>query len=111
MDSIDNYQAQTVAKRLYHPNMDQPIVYPALSLAGEVGEFCEKVKKICRDQDGQITPANRQALKLELGDIMWNMAICAQALDLKLSDILQANLDKSADRRRRGQVKGQGDYR
>lgn len=111
MTDIDDYQAETNGRRLYFPRFDHDIVYPALGLSGEVGEFNEKVKKIFRDKGGQISEADRQALKLELGDIMWNLVVCAETLGFKMSEVLDANLQKCADRRRRGKVRGEGDNR
>ena len=111
MTDIDDYQAETNDQRLHFPKFDHDIVYPALGLSGEVGEFNEKVKKIFRDKNGQISETDRQALKLELGDIMWNLVVCAQTLGFKMSDVLEANLKKCESRRRRGKVKGDGDNR
>lgn len=111
MVDIDNYQSETVSKRLYFPKCNHDVVYPALGLSGEVGEFNEKIKKIFRDKDGQIDQDDLEALKLELGDIMWNLVNCAQALGLKMSEVLEANLVKCASRRQRGKVQGAGDDR
>jgi hypothetical protein len=49
---------------------DHPIVYPTLGLANEAGEVAGKVKKIFRDRQGQMTDADREALVLELGDVL-----------------------------------------
>lgn len=111
MINIDDYQSETVGHRLYFPSCDHDITYPALCLSGEVGEFHEKIKKIFRDKGGQIDPDDLEALKLELGDIMWGLVNCAQALGLKMSEVLEANLKKCESRRRRGKVRGAGDDR
>jgi hypothetical protein len=50
--------------------IDHPIVYPTLGLANEAGEVAGKVKKIFRDRQGRITDADREALALELGDVL-----------------------------------------
>lgn len=111
MTDIDNYQAETVGNRLYFPKLDHEIIYPALGLSGEVGEFQEKIKKIFRDKSGQFSPQDRESLKLELGDIMWNLVSCAETLGFKMSEVLEANLEKCASRRERGKVQGEGDHR
>ena len=39
--------------------MNHPIVYPTMELVNEAGEVAGKIKKIFRDQDGQITEEDR----------------------------------------------------
>jgi NTP pyrophosphatase (non-canonical NTP hydrolase) len=43
-------------------------------------------------------PLNRQNLKLELGDVLWYVAVCAHELDLTLSELATANINKLAAR-------------
>lgn len=86
-------------------------IYPALKLAGEAGEVAEKVGKIIRDKGGVIFEADRQALKKELGDVLWYIAALARELDFSLEDVAQANLDKLAGRVQRGTLQGSGDDR
>ena len=50
---------------------DHAIVYPTLGLVNEAGEVAGKVKKIFRDKGGVISDADREALKQELGDVLW----------------------------------------
>jgi NTP pyrophosphatase (non-canonical NTP hydrolase) len=90
---------------------DHPIVYPTLGLVNEAGELAGKVKKIFRDRNGQISDADREALKYELGDVLWYMAQIATELDLSLQDVAEANLEKLFSRLERGTIKGEGDYR
>lgn len=90
---------------------DHPIVYPTLGLTNEAGEFAGKVKKIFRDRDGRISAEDREALKSELGDVLWYLTqICSQ-LDLRLADVAAANIDKLSSRKRRGKIGGDGDSR
>lgn len=91
--------------------VDDPIVYPTLGLANEVGEVAGKIKKIFRDRHGVISDADREALKHELGDVLWYLTqICTQ-LGLSLEDVAQANIDKLASRLERGVIRGDGDTR
>ncbi len=62
--------------------VDHPIVYPVLGLTNEAGEVAGKVKKIFRDRDGVVTDADREALALELGDVLWYLAMLADACGL-----------------------------
>lgn len=90
---------------------DHPIVYPTLGLVNEAGELAGKVKKIFRDKDGVITAQDREALKYELGDVLWYLAQIATELNLSLDEIAQANIDKLMSRLERNAIQGEGDYR
>jgi NTP pyrophosphatase (non-canonical NTP hydrolase) len=90
---------------------DHPIVYPTLGLVNEAGEFAGKVKKIFRDKNGVISEADREQLKLELGDVLWYMAQLCTDLDLTLEEVAEANLTKLFSRLERGTIKGEGDHR
>ena len=85
--------------------------YPALGLAGEAGEVCEHIKKVERDDAGIVTPKRLEALKKEIGDVLWYIATLCTELDLSLADVAQGNLDKLADRKARGVIHGSGDER
>ena len=90
---------------------NHPVIYPTLGLTNEAGEVAGKVKKIFRDRRGVITDDDREALKLELGDVLWYLAeICTQ-LDLRLEDVAAANIAKLQRRAARGTLAGDGDER
>jgi NTP pyrophosphatase (non-canonical NTP hydrolase) len=90
---------------------DHPIVYPTLGLANEAGEVAGKVKKIFRDKGGQIGEDDRQALKGELGDVLWYLTQICTELGLTLEEVARANLEKLFSRQERGQIRGEGDER
>ena len=90
---------------------DHPLVYPTLGLANEAGEVAGKIKKIFRDHNGEITAADRQALKSELGDVLWYLTQICTELDLTLEEVAEANIDKLFSRLERGKIKGEGDNR
>ena len=77
---------------------DHPVVYPTLELANEAGEVAGKVKKIFRDRQGQITDADREALALELGDVLWYLSEICTRLGIRLEDVAARNIAKIADR-------------
>lgn len=52
----------------------------------------------------------KECLK-ELGDVCWAAAGIADQFDEELSNVMQGNLDKLADRNRRGVIDGKGDNR
>src|SRR5688500_10988717 len=51
-----------------------PLLYTCLGLAGETGELLEKIKKLIRDKNGEITHEFRDAVTKEIGDIQWYQA-------------------------------------
>jgi NTP pyrophosphatase (non-canonical NTP hydrolase) len=81
-------------------------VYPALGLAGEAGEYVDKVKKTVRD-----IHVDKEDMALELGDVLWYLAVSAQHLGFDLSTIVEMNMAKLNRRREQGKIQGQGDHR
>jgi NTP pyrophosphatase (non-canonical NTP hydrolase) len=106
----DDYQraAMRTARDEDAPNEFMHLV---LGLVGEAGEIAEKVKKLIRDQEGDLAKLDRVGMAAELGDVLWYTAVLANFLGLSLGDVAQANLDKLADRQRREALGGSGDKR
>ena len=86
-------------------------IYPALGLAGESGEICEKIKKAIRDDGGQMTEERRTLLAKELGDVLWYVATMCSELKLDLDEVASGNLAKLAARQANGKLHGSGDLR
>ncbi len=86
-------------------------LYPALGLAGESGEALEKIKKILRDDNGVVTDEKREAIKKELGDVIWYWATLCTEFGFDCEEVAQGNLDKLYDRRSRNVIHGSGDNR
>jgi len=87
------------------------LFYTSLGLAGESGEFCEKVKKLLRDGQGVITDERRLTMAQELGDILWYVAQAAKQIGFDLEAIANINMNKLLDRKDRGVLGGSGDSR
>ncbi|MCS6827763.1 MAG: nucleoside triphosphate pyrophosphohydrolase family protein [Caldilinea sp.] len=108
--SLNEYQrASRRTWNLIHT--DHPIVYPTLGLVNEAGEVAGKVKKLFRDKGGVISPEDREALKQELGDVLWYLTQIATELGIDLEEVASANLTKLYDRLERGKIRGDGDAR
>jgi NTP pyrophosphatase (non-canonical NTP hydrolase) len=105
-----SYQEQS-RKTYSDIETNDPIVYPTLGLVNEAGEFAGKIKKIFRDKGGMITDEDREALKGELGDVLWYLTQICTNLDLTLEEVAEANLDKLFSRLERGKIQGDGDHR
>jgi len=107
---LDDYQGMAADTAVY-PTLGHPIVYPALGLAGEAGEVAEKVKKMCRDDGLELTEERQQALKKELGDVLWYVSEVARQAGLSLSEVATENVRKLTERASKGTLNGSGDNR
>jgi NTP pyrophosphatase (non-canonical NTP hydrolase) len=107
---FNDYQSKS-RKTAGYPAIGHPVIYPTLGLVNEAGEVAGKIKKVFRDQDGEISQETRQALKAELGDVLWYLAQVATELDLTLDEVAEYNITKLYDRLDRGKIKGDGDNR
>ncbi len=102
--------------------------YMMLNLVGEVGELSSKVAKMIRKgkfdiggesnlrvdikaMNGDDIETIDKELKLEAGDIAWQLAGLCKIFGWSLEDVCQANLDKLASRKARGVIDGNGDER
>ena len=85
---------------------DTALVYTALGLNGEAGEYAEKVKKHIRDGTRMAGDA-----ALELGDVLWYLAMSAFAIGYTLEEVAQLNVDKLRRRAVRDTLMGSGDDR
>jgi len=86
--------------------------YLTLGLTGEAGEIANKVKKFIRDgavKDEYL--AKRIQIGYEIGDVLWYCAVLAEELEMNLGHIMEKNLEKLADRKKRGALSGSGDNR
>ena len=110
IENFDRYQQESRKTWNVIP-MNHSIVYPTMGMVNEAGEVAGKVKKIFRDHGGEITEADRQALKKELGDVLWYRAQICTELDLSLQEVAEANIVKLFSRLERGQIRGDGDER
>jgi len=117
MDAFDKYQEACASEYAFYPGM---LIYPALGLAGEAGEVVEKVKKLVRDDEmpldenfntSSVDAEKRMAIAMELGDVLFYVAMIADDIDYTLGEIAEMNLHKLADRKERGHLRGSGDNR
>jgi NTP pyrophosphatase (non-canonical NTP hydrolase) len=108
--NFTDYQTKSRATAKY-PVIGHGVIYPTLGLVNEAGEVAGKIKKIFRDKDGVIGEAEKEALKAELGDVLWYIAQVCSELNLSLDDVAEANIEKLLDRQARGKIQGDGDNR
>lgn len=96
--------------------------YMLLNLVGEVGEIAGKVSKVIRKGEAQFTGYGNiglnkteqeieEGIKKEVGDVLWQLSGLCSVMGWNLEEIARQNLDKLADRQKRGVIAGQGDNR
>lgn len=108
--TFEEYQTTSRTTAMY-PIVGKNYVYPTLGLVGEAGEVAEKVKKIFRDNNGELDAERKAVLEKELGDVLWYLAQLATELGLSLDDIAKNNIAKLQSRKERGMLHGDGDSR
>ena len=108
---FNEYQKRALETALFPEKYK--IIYPAIGLGNEAGEVLGKVKKWLRgdDGDGDMSEERKLALKDELGDVLWYLAVLARDLGLNLDEIAKLNIEKLKSRKERGALKGDGDKR
>lgn len=107
--TFDEYQRDSRKTANYPQKDNENFLYPSLGLTSEAGEVAGKIKKVIRDRNGVMDDATRVEVAKELGDVLWYVSQLASELKLHLSTIAQVNLDRLADRQRRGVLGGSGD--
>lgn len=108
--NFNEYQNKAL-KTAKYPVIGHGVIYPTLGLANEAGEVAGKIKKVFRDKGGVIGAAEREALKSELGDVLWYLAQVCTELEIPLEDVAVHNLEKLYSRLERGKIGGEGDVR
>ena len=80
----------------------------------------EKVKKLIRDDDipadcddavSALSRRQREAIALELGDVLFYVTAIAADIGFDLDEIATMNAEKLRDREKRGVLHGSGDTR
>ena len=84
--NLCEYQKRARSTAIYLNMKNSKMIYPALGLIGECGEVAEKVKKLIRDDDGNMSPDRIASITKELGDCCWYLAniCCDTGLDLSM---------------------------
>jgi NTP pyrophosphatase (non-canonical NTP hydrolase) len=103
---MNDYQERASETAIYPRNENWGLMYSALGLASEAGEYAGKCKKLLRDNVW-----SREAAASELGDVLWYVAACARDLGYDLATIAEANLAKLQERKTKGTIQGSGDHR
>lgn len=107
--TLNDYQNKALETAIYPE--EAKVVYPTLGLTGEAGEVADKVKKIIRDNNSQLSDEKKLEIAKEIGDVLWYCATLSHDLGFTLEEIAQMNYDKLHSRQLRGKLHGSGDNR
>jgi NTP pyrophosphatase (non-canonical NTP hydrolase) len=114
MLNFDDYQNLALSTAVYQ-SIGENMVYPAMGLAGETGEYVDKVKKNWRNKHSMsaanLSDEEKKEFAKELGDVLWYIAASSRELGFDLSEIAVQNIAKLSDRRNRGVIASEGDNR
>jgi len=105
MMDMNEYQDKAYAFAKYKNSL-----YPFMALGEEAGEVLGKLAKALR-KTGDWREADKEEVKKELGDVLWQLSACAMELGFTLEDIAVTNINKLSDRQDRGVIVGEGDNR
>lgn len=115
-DAMQTYQRLATHTAIY-PGQGTALglVYVALKMNGEAGEFAEHVGKAMRDdglmEHGVPDTARHLALVKEIGDVLWYLSAACNELGITLTEAAETNLLKLYDRKQRNTLQGSGDNR
>lgn len=82
------------------------LLYVACGLAGEAGETANKVKKIVRDDNGEVQAQRRDQIAKELGGVLWYWLRLCSELNLDPYEIIADNMKLLTARAADGTLRG-----
>lgn len=85
--------------------------YEVLGLVGEAGELANKLKKVIRDNNGELSLSKMVDMAQENGDVTWYNARLFKRLGYLFSEGAALNLKKLFARKEAGTLQGSGDNR
>jgi NTP pyrophosphatase (non-canonical NTP hydrolase) len=109
--TFEEYQIESKKTAKYPAVLGKNFVYPTLGLAGETGEVVEKIKKVFRDKNGEVSKETKKEITKELGDVLWYLSQVATELGISLEEVAGSNLEKLFSRLERNKISGDGDNR
>ena len=106
----NEYQRNAVSFRLPTYSVEATFA----GLAAEAGEVLGVRQKFLRDANPETYEDYMKYLadiEKELGDVLWHIAALADYYDIRLSTIMEENINKLVDRAARNKIKGSGNER
>ncbi len=109
--TLNDYQKEALVTAVWSGDNLKDLAHWVLGVTGEAGEVAEKVKKIIRDNNGELSEEAKAELMKELGDVMWYLAVLAEHIGYSFEEVGKANIAKLRDRQSRDKIHGSGDNR
>lgn len=89
--ALEDYQAfVSRGVVLEQDDMRERLTLACMGLAGETGEVIDLIKKLLYHKK----KIEREDIIEELGDVFWYYVLILNTLNIKMSDVLNANADK-----------------
>jgi NTP pyrophosphatase (non-canonical NTP hydrolase) len=90
IETLNQYQVEALRTAALSPDLDFRRTILALGIAGEAGEVADIIKK----EVGHRHYEDASVMAKELGDVLWYIAVLADAYGHSLSDIASINIAK-----------------
>ena len=100
VEVLNRYQQWVVRTKASDETLESQetiLTAAALGLAGEAGEVADQIKKILFHKHVLTNELTRK-LGLEVGDLLWYLALLAEGLGFELGELLASNINKLEDR-------------
>jgi len=94
---VEAFEFQKKVRSSYYFAGETPreeLLYLALAMNTEAGEAGDEIKKMMRDDGGELTPDRLDKIKCEMGDTLFYMSILADKLGFTFSDAFKSELNK-----------------
>ena len=108
--NFNDYQKEAHAFAVYPQDVPKTL-YLQNAISEELGEMAGQIKRVYRQDGGQLTESRKESIKREMGDMLWYMAEQCTNLGLTLQDVAETNISKLSDRKNRNVIIGDGDNR
>lgn len=86
----NEYQVLAMRTKNMKLSPDDSLANGVMGLCGESGECADMVKKLFFQGRELDVPH----FEKELGDVLWYIALCCDALGLKMDDVMRMNIEK-----------------
>lgn len=90
---------------------ENKLEFLTLGLNEEAGEVAGKIKRIWRDDKGELTTERELQILTECGDVLWYLTRIVDELGYEMVDVRDSNVEKLAARVVAGTIHGAGDKR
>lgn len=88
--TFNEYQKKAIALAKPWDDRDMQLAYYGLGLAGEAGECVDAIKKHLSGSK----PIDTDAIKRELGDVLWYLNALTTHFEFELDDVAKTNIVK-----------------